>query len=157
MGTFYSNQHTDTAVDAAARRERNARIVEMLASHSPLEVAEIVGVSQSTVSQVARKAGLPPRWGNGKKNGKRLSPEPEMVIPPVVAEIINRPQPQPPKACKLPPARAVGFAGYPGVRVECATQGCRFVPVWQAVGASMVCPLCAGTLQITCTPRNVGE
>src|SRR3990167_10210046 len=106
MGTFYSNQHTDTAVDAAARRERNARIVAMLASHSPLEVAEIIGVSASTVSQVARKAGLPPRWGNGKKNGKRLSPEPEMVIPPLVAEIINRPKPQP--VMRRPPVVRAG-------------------------------------------------
>src|SRR3990172_4295184 len=110
MGQFYSNQHADTAIDAAARRERNERIVELLAGHWPLEVAEIVAVSKSTVSQVARKAGLPPRWGNGKGNGKRPPQEPEIVIPPVVAEIISRPKPQPPKTCKLPTARAVGFA-----------------------------------------------
>ena len=152
MGTFYSNQHTDTAVDAAARRERNARIVDMLASHSPLEVAEIVGVSASTVSQVARKAGLPPRWGNGKKNGKRLSPEPEIVTPPVVAEIINRPKPQPPN-CKLPPARAVGFAGYPGVYYACAK--C-FFSGWAKIGVETVCPRCKLPLQIVYTPR-IGE
>ena len=151
MGQFYSNQHADTAIDAAARRERNERIVDMLASHSPLEVAEIVGVSQSTVSQVARKAGLPPRWGNGKKNGKRLSPEPEIVTPPVVAEIINRPQP--PKVCKLPPARAVGFAGYPGVYVWCWSCGFH---TWQAPNAELNCPKCARTLQIVYTPR-IGE
>jgi hypothetical protein len=150
MSTY---QHDNAG--AVLRRERDKRIIDMLSSHSILEVAEMTGLTAGRISQIKKAAGLPPRWGNGKKNGKRPPPEPEMVIPPVVAEIINRPQP--PKACKLPPARAVGFAGYPGVRVECATQGCRFVPVWQAVGASMVCPLCAGTLQITCTPRNVGE
>ena len=138
-------------------RERDKRIIDMLSSHSILEVAEMTGLTAGRISQIKKAAGLPPRWGNGKGNGKRKPPESEIVTPPVVAEIISRPKPQPPKACKLPPARAVGFAGYPGVRVECATQGCRFVPVWQAVGASMVCPLCAGTLQITCTPRNVGE
>src|SRR3990167_3304819 len=128
MGTFYSNQHTDTAVDAAARRERNARIVAMLASHSPLEVAKIVGVSASTVSQVARKAGLPPRWGNGKKNGKRLSPEPEIVTPPVVAEIISKhktsPKPQPVES-RLPVARAVGFDSYNAVYAWCWSCGFR--------------------------------
>ena len=152
MGQFYSNQHTDTAVDAAARRERNARIVDMLASHSPYEVAEIVGVSASTVSQVARKAGLPPRWGNGKKNGKRLSPEPEMVIPPVVAEIISRPKPQPPN-CKLPPARAVGFSDYPGIYCRCPA--C-FFPGWQKISAPSDCVRCAQKLQIVYTPR-IGE
>jgi len=148
MGQFYSNQHADTAIDAAARRERNERIVDMLASHSPLEVAEIVGVSQSTVSQVARKAGLPPRWGNGKGNGKRPPPEPEMVIPPVVAEIISRPKPQP-VVRKLPPARAVGFAGYPGVYCRCPA--C-FFSGWAKIGAESVCPRCKLPLQIVYTP-----
>ena len=137
-------------------RERDKRIIDMLSSHSILEVAEMTGLTAGRISQIKKAAGLPPRWGNGHGVGY-IKPKELVTIPPMVAEIINRPQPQPPKACKLPPARAVGFAGYPGVRVECATQGCRFVPVWQAVGASMVCPLCAGTLQITCTPRNVGE
>jgi hypothetical protein len=156
MGQFYSNQHTDTAVDAAARRERNARIVDMLASHSPLEVAEIVGVSASTVSQVARKAGLPPRWGNGKKNGKRKPAEPEIVIPPVVAEIISnhktRPKPNPVES-RLPVVRAAGFAGYPAVYVWCWSCGFR---TWQAPGAPLTCPKCARTLQIVYTPR-MGE
>ena len=152
MGQFYSNQHTDTAVDAAARRERNARIVEMLSSHSPYEVAEIVGVSASTVSQVARKAGLPPRWGNGKKNGKRKSAEPEMVIPPVVAEIINRPKP--PKVIILTPARVpadppFNFADYNGKYSRCPA--C-FFSGWAKIGAETVCPRCKLPLQIVYTP-----
>ena len=161
MGQFYSNQHTDTAVDAAARRERNARIVDMLASHSPLEVAEIVGVSQSTVSQVARKAGLPPRWGNGKGNGKRKPPEPgtkpkangpKLEPSHVVGEYLLRKRPRP-APVHLPPARAVGFAGYPGVYCRCAA--C-FFSGWAKIGAESVCPRCKLPLQIVYTPR-IGE
>ena len=163
MGQFYSNQHTDTEVctvaddcatlvDAAARRERNARIVDMLASHSPIEVALIVGVSQSTVSQVARKAGLPPRWGNGKGNGKRPPPEPEIVIPPFVAEIISNhktgKQPKPVES-RLPVVRAAGFESYNAVYVWCWSCGFR---TWQAPGAPLTCPKCARTLQIVYTP-----
>ena len=152
MGQFYSNQHTDTAVDAAARRERNARIVDMLSSHSPLEVAEIVGVSQSTVSQVARKAGLPPRWGNGHGIGHLKPKDLETAIPPIVAEIVNRPKPKPVES-RLPVVRAVWFAGYPGVYVWCWSCGFR---TWQAPGAPLTCPKCARTLQIVYTPR-IGE
>ena len=132
--------------------ERNARIVDMLASHSVLEVAEMENISASRVSQVARKAGLPPRWGNGHGVGY-IKPKELVTIPPMVAEIINRPQPQPPKACKLPPARAVGFAGYPGVYCACAK--C-FFQGWAKIGVETVCPRCKLPLQIVYTPR-IGE
>ena len=138
----------------AVLTERNARIIDMLSSHSVLEVAEMENISASRVSQIAKKAGLPARWGNGKGNGKRKTPELEMVIPPVVAEIIGRPKPQPPKAYKLPPARAVGFASYPGIYYACPA--C-FFSGWAKVGAENVCPRCKLPLQIVYTPRKVGE
>src|SRR3990172_2473694 len=93
--------------------ERNERTIDMLSSHSVLEVAEMENISASRVSQIAKKAGLPARWGNGHGVGHLKPKELETVIPPVVAEIINRPKRAP--EIKLPPARTVGFAGYPGV------------------------------------------
>ena len=143
MGTY---QH-DTA-GAIARRERNARIVDMLSSHSVLEVAEMENISASSVSQIAKRAGLPPRWGNGHGVGYIKPKELEVTIPPMVAEIVNRPKPQLPN-CKLPPARAVGFAGYPGVYCRCAN--C-FFSGWAKIGAETVCPRCKLPLQIVYTP-----
>ena len=135
-------------------RERDKRIIDMLSSHSILEVAEMTGLTAGRISQIKKAAGLPPRWGNGKGNGKRgpASPEIDTAIPQVVAEIISRPQPQPPN-CKLPPARAVGFAGYPGVYYACAK--C-FFSGWAKIGAETVCPRCKLPLQIVYTPR-IGE
>jgi len=135
-------------------RERDKRIIDMLSSHSILEVAEMTGLTAGRISQIKKAAGLPPRWGNGKGNGKRKPPESEIVTPPVVAEIISRPKPQPPKTCKLPPARAVGFAGYPGVYCRCPA--C-FFSGWVKVGAESVCPRCKLPLQIVYTPRKVSE
>ena len=71
-----------------------------------------------------------------------------MVITPVVAEIISRPKPQP-VVRKLPPARAVGFAGYPGVYCRCPA--C-FFSGWAKIGAESVCPRCKLPLQIVYTP-----
>ena len=130
-------------------RERDKRIIDMLSSHSILEVAEMTGLTAGRISQIKKAAGLPPRWGNGKGNGKRKPPESEIVTPPVVAEIISRPKPQPPKTCKLPPARAVGFAGYPGVYCRCPA--C-FFSGWAKIGAETVCPRCKLPLQIVYTP-----
>jgi hypothetical protein len=143
MSTY---QHDNAG--AVLRRERDKRIIDMLSSHSILEVAEMTGLTAGRISQIKKAAGLPPRWGNGKKNGHRKPPEPEIVTPPVVAEIISRPKPKPVES-RLPVVRAAGFAGYPAVYVWCWSCGFR---TWQAPGAPLTCPKCARTLQIVYTP-----
>jgi len=120
----------------------------MLSSHSVLEVAEMENISASRVSQIAKKAGLPARWGNGHGVGHLKPKELETAIPPVVAEILSRPKQQP--NCKLPPARAAGFASYPGVYCRCPA--C-FFSGWAKIGAESVCPRCKLPLQIVYTPR----
>jgi len=136
----------------AVLTERNARIIDMLSSHSVLEVAEMENISASRVSQIAKKAGLPPRWGNGHGVG-HLKPKELVTIPPMVAEIVNRPKPKPVES-RLPVVRAVWFTGYPGVYVWCWSCGFR---TWQAPGAPLTCPKCARTLQIVYTPVRDGE
>ena len=138
----------------AVLTERNARIIDMLSSHSVLEVAEMENISASRVSQIAKKAGLPPRWGNGHGVGHLKPKELETAIPPVVAEIISRPKTRPqPVESRLPVVCAAGFEGYPGCYVWCWSCGFR---TWQAPGAPLTCPKCARTLQIVYTPR-IGE
>ena len=129
------------------RRERDKRIIDMLSSHSILEVAEMTGLTAGRISQIKKAAGLPPRWGNGHGVGY-IKPKELVTIPPMVAEIINRPKPQP-VVRKLPPARAVGFAGYPGVYCRCPA--C-FFSGWAKIGAETVCPRCKLPLQIVYTP-----
>ena len=137
----------------AVLTERNARIIDMLSSHSVLEVAEMENISASRVSQVARKAGLPPRWGNGHGVGHLKPKELEVTIPPAVAEIVNRPKPKPVES-RLPVVRAVGFESYNAIYVWCWTGDFR---TWQAHGAPLTCPKCARALQIVYTPRKVGD
>ena len=134
-------------------RERDKRIIDMLSSHSILEVAEMTGLTAGRISQIKKAAGLPPRWGNGHGVGYIKPKELEVTIPPVVAEIVNRPKPQPVES-RLPVVRAAGFEGYPGCYVWCWSCGFR---TWQAPGVPLTCPKCARTLQIVYTPRKVGD
>ena len=137
-------------------RERG--IVDMLVFSSTGEVAETIGCTPSYISQVARKAGLPSKFGNGErrpaKPKKPSSPPKFMLTPRVQAEYDNRKLPRQAPASRLPVVRAVWFTGYPGVYVWCWSCGFR---TWQAPGAPLTCPKCARTLQIVYTPRKVGE
>jgi hypothetical protein len=150
---FYGSQH-DSPEAKAARAERNRKIVELLSDHTVTEVAETFNLTTGTVSQVARKAGLPPRWIHKRADDAAAKSEQVSELEPslVIKEWLFRPKERQP-ARKLPPAKGVGFDGYNAVYMGCATCGYR---TWQAPDKPSVCPRCNYPLQIVYTPK-VGE
>jgi hypothetical protein len=148
---FYGGRF-DSPETKSARAERNRQIVELLSDHTVTEVAEMYGLSTGSVSQVARKAGLPPRWISKRANDAELEPISELEPSLVIKEWLFRPKERQP-ARKLPPAKGVGFDGYNAVYMGCSTCGYR---TWQAPDKPSVCPRCNYPLQIVYTPK-VGE